>query len=294
MKKSIKIYILLINLVTLTGIVVKAQSPIFNDYNNLYLNQTPFKDLRVHDNTNIGIVVMAPINIALPKFLTDSEMYPTDPEDINRLPEGGFPGIRIFKGNRTKTFSFIYARKAYKFEGSGNTDLNSTYKSYLEKQSKSRIALRFAYDWHFKPNRFKTFDLDHYFGYSANLGLAPTKSIKEETFLDNSVVNSKVTSSPLTFGGDVYWGLNLKREYFSIGAEFLIFGFDFQKNVGRDKVENETTIGGTSTSSTFYTHDYFDSTEEWASIKSSSSQITMFKGFRLVAVIYLKDPRKNN
>jgi hypothetical protein len=293
MKKINKIYLLLTTLVALTGIVAKAQSPVFNDYNNLYINQTPFKDLRVHNNTNIGIVVMAPINIELPKFLTDSTMYPTDPEDINRLPEGGFPGVRFFKGNRTMTFSFIYARKAYKFDGTGTTALGSQYSSYLEKQSKSRIALRFAYDWHFKPNRFKWFDLDHYCGYSANIGVAPTKNIRETTSLNNSVNNSKVTSNPLTVGGDVYWGLNLKREYYSLGAEFLVFGFDLQKNVGRDKVETETTIGGSTTSSSYYTNDYFGS-QPWESIKSASSQVTMFKGFRLVAIIYLNNPNKNN
>jgi hypothetical protein len=296
MKKTSQIYLLLTTLVVLSGIVAKAQSPIFNDYNNLYINQTPFKDLRVHDNTNMGIVVMAPINIDLPKFLTDSTMYPTDPEDINRLPEGGFPGLRFFKPNRTMTVSFIYARKAYKFDGTSSSSYGTQgapYSSYLEKQSRSRIALRFAYDWHFKPNRFKWFDLDHYFGYSANIGVAPTKNIKETISLNNNTSNSKVTSNPLTLGGDIYWGLNLKREYYSIGAEFLIFGFDVQKNVGRDKVETETTIGGTTTSSSYYTHDYFGS-QQWESIKSSSSQITMFKGFRLVAIIYLKNPRKNN
>jgi hypothetical protein len=293
MKKTTQIYLLLTALLVLTGIGAKAQSPVYNDYNNLYLNQTPFKDLRVHDNSHIGIVIMAPINIDLPKFLTDSTMYPTDPEDINRLPEGGFPGIRFFKPNKTTTISFIYARKGYKFDGTGTSTLGSQYSSYMEKQSKSRIALRFANDWHFKPNRFKWFDLDHYFGFSANVGIAPTKNIKESTSLNNNVTNSKVTSNPITLGGDIYWGLNLKREYYSIGAEFLIFGFDIQKNVGRDKVETETTIGGTTTSSSYYTHDYFGN-QKWESIKSSSSQITMFKGFRLVAIIYLKNPRKNN
>jgi hypothetical protein len=233
-----------------------AQTPIYNDYFNLYLNKSPYKDNRVHDQSHIGIVVMAPINIDLPKVI-DEDVYPDDPADYNRLPESGFPGLRFFKGNRTKTFSFMYARKAYKFDGSGSEELSSTYSSYLEKKSKSRIALRFAYDWHFKPNRFKRFDMDHYMGYSVNAGLAPTNETKEVKFLSSGIVNNQtVKSSPITFGGDVYWGANLKFEYFSIGAEFLIFGLDYQRNVGRLKFEEKTVdASGVSTSSTYFVTD---------------------------------------
>lgn len=298
MKKIFNLSICLLTAaMILAPVITHAQTQINNDYNNLYLNKTPFRDLRTHDESNIGIVVMVPISIDLPKVIDDN-VHPDDPEDYNRLPESGFPGLRFFKGNRTKTFSFVYARKAYKFDGSGDSKIGSTYKSYLEKQSKSRIALRFAYDWHFKPNRFKWFDLDHYFGYSANAGLAPSINTTEKEFLIGGGID-KITrkSNPITIGGDVYWGLNAKFEYFSIGAEFLLFGMDYQKNVGREKVELESNSSGTLTSSTYYTTDYDGpnnlSGESFSSLKSGSSQITMFKGFRLSAVIYLKNPKKN-
>lgn len=271
-----------------------SQTPIYNDYGNLYLNKSKFNDLRLHDESNIGIVLMAPTNIDLSEIIGD-KLYPTDPDDVNRLPETIFPGLRFFKPNRTMTFSFLYARKAYKFDGSGDATLGSTYSNYLEKQSKSLLALRFANDWHFKPNRFKLFDLDHYMGFSVNAGVAPTRKIFEKEFIGGSTENTSVKSNPLAFGGDAYWGANIKFEYFSIGAEFLLFGFDFQRNVGREKVETESSIpGGPSTSNTYYTTDYQGdnslSGEIFSDLKNSSSQVSLFKGFRLVAVIYLKKP----
>lgn len=283
---------LVLVIIVLFPAFANAQNTTYSDYNNLYLNKSSYRDNRVHDQSNIGIVIMAPINIDLPKVI-DEDVYPDDPADYNRLPESGFPGLRFFKGNRTKTFSFLYARKAYKFDGSGNSDIGSNYKSYLEKGSKSRMALRFAYDWHFKPNRFKRFDMDHYMGYSANLGLAPASNTLETVTL-NDVSNSRVVkSSPITMGGDVYWGANLKFEYFSIGAEFLIFGMDYQRNVGRDKIAESTSNGGVTTSNTYYQTDYLNN-EVFSDLNASSSQMTMFKGFRLSAIVYLKNPRSNN
>ena len=158
--------------------LLKSQA-VYDDLNNLYINKKPYKDRRVHDQSNIAIVAMYPINLDIANII-DANIYPDDPDNFNRLPESFFPGIRFFNGNRTKTFGLIYARKSYKFSGEGNSDLGSTYKSYEEKESISRLAFRFADDLHFKPSRYRRFDVDHYLGYSVNAGIAPSTKLKEE------------------------------------------------------------------------------------------------------------------
>jgi hypothetical protein len=91
---------------------------------------------------------------------------------------------------------------------------------------------------------------------------------------------------PLTLGGDAYFGTNLVFGNFSIGAEFLLFGFDVQKNAGRDKVTEEQVINNVTTSSTYYQSDYLTG-EVFSKLKNNSTQFNMFRGFRVTAAVYL-------
>jgi hypothetical protein len=270
----------------ISPVVLKSQA-VYDDLNNLYINKKPFKDRRTHDQSNIAIVTNYPINIDFADII-DAQIYPDDPDNFNRLPESFFPGIRFFKGNRTKTLGLIYARKSYKFSGEGNSDLGSTYKNYLEKETISRLALRFADDWHFKPSRYRRFDVDHYLGYSVNAGIAPSTKIKEEEFTTGSSSKLSIRSMPVTLGGDAYFGTNFIFGNFSIGAEFLLFGFDLQKNAGREKITEEQVINSVTTSSTYYQTDYTDlANEAFSKLKNNSTQFNMFRGFRINAAVYL-------
>lgn len=272
----------------ISPVMLKSQR-VYDDLNNLYINKTPYKDRRVHNQSNIAIVAMYPINLDIADII-DANIYPDDPDNFNRLPESFFPGIRFFKGNRTTTLGLIYARKSYKFAGEGNSNLGSTYKNYEEKESISRFAMRLANDWHFKPNRYRWFDIDHYLGYSVNAGIAPSRKTKTEEFTTGNSSSLKVTSMPITLGGDAYFGTNMIFGNFSIGAEFLLFGFDVQKNAGRDKVTQEQVVNNTTTSSTYYQNDYLTG-EVFSKLKNNSTQFNMFRGFRLTAAVYLN---KNN
>jgi len=252
----------------------------------LFMNEKPFEDLRVHKAKAKAIVIMGLLPFDLPGILSSGDT--TSNKLDNRLPEYVFPNWRVYKSkNKCVTFGLVYAKTGFNYSGESSEELGSNYSTIKESGKKSKLAIRIATDYHFKPMRLRTFDIDPYVGYCGTLGFSPTVRLKEETFTNGDFSNIKTTSKYVTAGADLYTGVNFMFERFSFGLELLAFGADFQMGAGKEKNEIEQSLGSLSNNQTYYTSSTWESNQQFSKLKMSDNQISMYKGIRFVFAFYL-------
>jgi len=252
----------------------------------LFMNDKPFEDLRIHNTGAKAIVIMGLLPFDLPGILSAGDT--TSNKLDNRLPEYVFPNWRVYKSkNRCTTYGLVYAKTGFNYTGESNEDLTSDYTTVRESGRKSKLALRVATDYHFKPMRLRSFDVDPYIGYCGTFGFSPTVRVREETFANGDFNNIKTTSKYLTAGADLYAGVNFMFERFSFGVELLGFGADFQMGAGKEKNVVEQSFGSLTNSQTYYTSSTWESNQQFSNLKMSDNQISMYKGLRFVFAFYL-------
>ncbi|MFM2201288.1 MAG: hypothetical protein RL040_488 [Bacteroidota bacterium] len=292
------IFCLLISLPVFKGIAqvnkdVKVKP--YSLYNLDYIDPNPWEDFRVHKAGTKAVAVMALVPIDLPSILDAGDT--TDNDLINRLPEYIFPNIRIYRSERVvTTFGLVFAQTSSKAQGTyapnftnistGEVWDNGGLESITTRTKKRKIALRAANDWHFKPLRFKRFDLDPYWGVSGSFGYAPLLNVSEVSFTNGDYNNIRESQRYLSFGLDGYFGCNVMFERFSLGLELIAFGGDFQRGAGLTKVELEQSFGGTTTSQEYYESDDANLTGYFSELKKSENQISMYKGIRGIFCFY--------
>ena len=185
------------------------------------------------------------------------------------------------------TFGLVYAKTGFNYSGESSEELGSNYSTIKESGKKSKLAIRIATDYHFKPMRLRTFDIDPYVGYCGTFGFSPTVRLKEETFTNGDFSNIKTSSKYITAGADLYTGVNFMFERFSFGLELLAFGADFQMGAGKEKNEIEQSLGSLSNNQTYYTSSTWESNQQFSKLKITDNQISMYKGIRFVFAFYL-------
>jgi len=257
-----------------------------NNNQLLFMNDKPFEDLRVHNAGAKAIVIMGLLPFDIPGILDAGDT--TSNKLDNRLPEYVFPNWRVYKSkNKCVTYGLVYAKTGYNYKGESTEELGSIYSSIKESGKKSKFAFRVATDHHFKPLRLRILDIDPYVGYCGSLGFSPTVRLKEEKYINGDFSNLKTTSKYITAGADIYTGVNLMFERFSIGVELMAFGADFQFGAGKEKNVVEQSIGNFNNNQTYYTSSSWQSNQNFSKLKMSDNQISMYKGLRFVFAFYL-------
>ena len=252
----------------------------------LFMNEKPFEDFRVHKAKTKAIVIMGLLPFDLPGILSSGDTSSNKLD--NRLPEYVFPNWRIYKSkSKCVTFGLVYAKTGFNYSGESSEELGSNYSTIKESGKKSKLAIRIATDYHFKPMRLRTFDIDPYVGYCGTFGFSPTVRLKEETFTNGDFSNIKTSSKYITAGADLYTGVNFMFERFSFGLELLAFGADFQMGAGKEKNEIEQSLGSLSNNQTYYTSSTWESNQQFSKLKMTDNQISMYKGIRFVFAFYL-------
>ena len=82
----------------------------------------------------------------------------------------------------------------------------------------------------------------------------------------------------------MYTGINLQFDRFSIGAEVIIFGIDYETNSDRKKVEIDQNLNGTALSQTYYTSSLPGAI--WSKYKSMTRQMNSYRGLRFTFNFY--------
>jgi hypothetical protein len=257
-------------------------------YNLDFINVNPMEDLRTHKAGTQAIALMALVPIDLPSLLEVGDT--ADNELTNRLPEYIFPNFRYYISDRTvATFGLIYAQTSRRYNGEvvEDTTLAVIPESYFEKERKRKIAFRCALDQHYKPIRFKRFDLDPYIGGAVSLGFSPQVLEMNSTYVGGDYINYKETRSYKTYGLDAYVGCNFLYERFSLGLELIVLGADFQRGSGVVKYEISQDFGGTSVDQEYYQSETWNTGVEFNKLKMSDNQVSMYKGIRGVFCFYL-------
>ena len=164
--------------------------------------------------------------------------------------------------------------------------------SNLEQNYMSRsMSLRLTYDRWNKPVYFRKFNLDSYFGMAMSIGRNRSTEVDNEDYANGDYNYSTLSTPSGVFGGELYTGLMLRFDMFSIGAEFLGLGFDRQFGFGAtevtysydlDEVEDAGTywIGGNEMPGQF-------SNQQFSSLRARSSKMSMYRGIRVMAVLHI-------
>ena len=252
----------------------------------LFINDKPFEDLRIHDRGSKGIVIMVLLPIDLPGILDASDT--TDNKLDNRLPETVFPNFRYYTAkNNCLTVGLIYAKTAHRYKGE-TLALDSLPTSIVyEYGRKTKLALRVADDYHFKPFRLRVLDIDPYIGSAVSVGYSPIVREENTEWSNGDYSRLRTKSNYLAMGVDGYVGVNFMFERFSFGAELTAIGADFQKGAGKEKVISEQQFGILSSSQEYFTSSKWNTNEQFTKLKISDNQVSMYKGVRFVFVFYL-------
>jgi hypothetical protein len=247
----------------------------------------PIEDLRSHKAGAQAVALMALVPIDLPSLLEVGDT--AENELTNRIPEFIYPNFRYYLSDRlVATFGLIFAQTSHRYKGELviDTTLAVAPETYFEKERRRKIALRCALDKHYKPIRFRRFDIDPYIGCAASFGFVPEVLEINSTYVGGDYDNYKETRRYKTYGLDAYVGCNLLYERFSLGLELIVFGADFQRGSGVVKYEISQSFGGTSVEQEYYQSDTWNSGVEFTKLKMSDNQVSMYKGIRGVFCFY--------
>jgi hypothetical protein len=273
-----------------------------NDYYLNYLNNDDFLDLRTpvaKDKafTFMYLFTFEDLGLDVEIDADSSSLVPRG-ENINRLTEKFVPNFRYYiDSKQVLTFGLIYAKNRYKRAEKYVDTLNTVayVPNGLEETNHverfSKLSLRFAYDRHFNFFRRKWFDLDPYVGASLNIGNSTRKVKTEEIQRSSDYVKLKTKENYFCLGGDLYFGVNMRFERFSLGAEVLAIGFDRQSGYGSRKVKRETSVSGVTN-----TDEYFEDIDNpvgaggpaYSDLDFRRISTSMYRGVRLNFTFYIK------
>ena len=93
------------------------------------------------------------------------------------------------------------------------------------------------------------------------------------------------------FGLELYTGLMLRFDIFSVGAEFLGLGFDRQFGFGASEVTYSYDFDEVTDSGTYWIggdgmpNEFLN--QQFSSLSARSSKMSMYRGVRLLAVLHI-------
>ncbi|HAW73565.1 MAG TPA: hypothetical protein DCX00_07060 [Flavobacteriales bacterium] len=162
----------------------------------------------------------------------------------------------------------------------------------LEQRYKSRsVSLRLSYDRWNKPVYFRKFNLDSYYGMGMSIGRSRSIESRNEDY-GNGEFSYETRSTPSgVFGLELYTGLMLRFDIFSVGAEFLGLGFDRQFGFGASEVTYSYDFDEVTDSGTYWIggdgmpNEFLN--QQFSSLSARSSKMSMYRGVRLLAVLHI-------
>ena len=247
----------------------------YSAYDLDYINDEDYKDLRLRNKGDkaLSLYYYIPFDFNTDGIEVDDNFTISTQ---HRLTERLTPNFKLYLNDKTNIILGIFYRRT------NQRLVGTTIEGYQQKESITAqgVYLRFGLEKHLSLIRFKKFDLDLYAGSSLAIGFIPQSEIDEMEYDGGSFLNVARSSKSIGLGLDLYTGINFQFNRFSIGAEIIGFGFDYNRGFGKDKIVTETNSGTT----TIYTTDSQPYT--YSKLNISSNKASMYGGIRLTTSFY--------
>lgn len=247
----------------------------YSAYDLDYINNDGFKDLRLREKGDkaLSLYYYIPFDYNTDGIEVDSNFTISNQ---HRITERLTPNFKFYINDKTNiVFGIFYRRINQRLVG---TQIDGTQQK--ETSTGQGVYLRFGLEKHLSLIRFKKFDLDLYAGSSLALGFIPQTDKDNYEYDGGIFLNTTTSSKSFGLGLDLYTGLNIQFDRFSLGAEIIGFGFDYNKGFGKNKIVTETNSGTTE----IFTTD--DTPGQFSKLNISSNKASMYGGVRLTASFY--------
>ena len=247
----------------------------YSAYDLDYINDEDYKDLRLRNKGDkaLSLYYYIPFDFNTDGIEVDDNFTISTQ---HRLTERLTPNFKLYLNDKTNIVLGIFYRRT------NQRLVGTTIEGYQQKETTTGqgIYLRFGLEKHLSLIRFKKFDLDLYAGSSLAIGFIPQSEIDEMQYSGGNFLNVTKSSKSIGLGLDLYSGINFQFNRFSIGAEIIGVGFDYNRGFGKDKIVTETPSGTT----TIYTTDSQPYT--YSKLNISSNKASMYGGIRLTTSFY--------
>ena len=247
----------------------------YSAYDLDYINDNGFKDLRLRKKGDkaVSLYYFIPFDYNTDGIEVDSNFSISNQ---HRITERLTPNFKFYINDKTNiVFGIFYRRINQRLVG---TLIDGTQQK--ETSTGQGVYLRFGLEKHLSLIRFKKFDLDLYAGSSLALGFIPQTDKDNYVFDAGQFMNTTTSSKSFGLGLDLYTGVNIQFDRFSLGAEIIGFGFDYNKGFGKNKIVTETNSGTTE----IFTSE--NTPGQFSKLNVSSNKASMYGGIRLTASFY--------
>lgn len=256
-------------------------------YDMDYIQDGKMKNYRVHKKGDraIGLYYYVPFDWSAvnPDIITDSN---TIIDNKHRVTEKLIPNYKYYLTDKSNlVFGLYMKRTKVKYQGDIDTSVApSLILNEKEIFKQNGVYGRIGYEYHLAQPSFRSFDLDFYGGAAMSFGLAPTSNTIRKDFVNGDYIQTIEKSNVVGLGMDLYGGVNFQFDNFSAGIELIALGFDSNLGVGKSRVLNESSIGGTVTTQDYSTYD--NSTFAYSNLKLSRNLTSMYRGIRFSVCYY--------
>ncbi len=273
-----QIYTLLTIFLLNINVISQIENDGFNKYSAYeldYINDKDYQDLRLRNKGDraLSLYYYVPFDYNTDGIEVDSNFTLSNQ---HRITERLTPNFKLYISDNTNIVLGVFYRRINQ-RLVGTTLAGNQQKETTVGQG---VYLRFGIEQHLSLIRLKKFDLDLYAVSSLDIGYIPQREIYEMEFGGGIFQNTTIQSKSIGMGLDLYTGLNFQFNRFSIGAEIIAFGFDYNKGFGKNKIVTEDNTGTT----TVYTSD--SSPSVYSKLNISSNKASMYGGIRLTASFY--------
>lgn len=273
-----QIYTLLTIFLLNTNVFSQIENDGFNKYSAYeldYINDKDYQDLRLRNKGDraLSLYYYVPFDYNTDGIEVDSNFTLSNQ---HRITERLTPNFKLYISDNTNIVLGVFYRRI------NQRLVGTTLDGDQQKETTvgQGVYLRFGIEQHLSLIRLKKFDLDLYAGSATAIGYIPQQEIDEMEFGGGIFQNTTIQSKSIGMGLDLYTGLNFQFNRFSVGAEIIAFGFDYNKGFGKNKIVTEDNTGTT----TVYTSD--SSPSVYSKLNISSNKASMYGGIRLTTSFY--------
>jgi len=261
--------------------------------NNMdFIDTTPRNDFRSSSEGDIAVVFNSTINSDFFFEGLGTPILNHEESTIDDWVDQISPSFRYYLSSRQSVnVGILLSRQRQNVAGT-TTDTSDFDLSNIEHTFKSSsISLRVGYETWNEPIHFRKFNLETYFGASIRLGRLVTTEEQNYDYVSGDYDYTTISTPSGVFGGEIYTGLAMRFDAFSVGVELLGFGFERQKGFGISDVsfanefDGETDAGNYLLASSDLPSDF--ATYEYSELSAKSSKTSMYRGIRVLAVLHI-------
>lgn len=249
-----------------------------------YINEDGYNDLRLRKKGDKSFNMMAYVPFNSNDLLFTDTNYVKVNDKFRNIEL--IPNYKYYITDKLNVnFGMYITSSKTKYEGEVDTTISQqNFIGQTASSSNLGFFLRTGVEKHLALFRLDYFDLDFYTGLTSSFGIISNKDITNIDFDANEYSYEQYTTRNFGIGADLYTGINFQFDRFSLGAEVIIFGIDYETNSDRTKVEIDQNLNGSALSQTYYTSDLPGAI--WSKYKSMSRQMNSYRGLRFTFNFY--------